>query len=89
MKKKIRNAQDSDGLPGEADTARATGPPVHEEPWTKVTVALFDRQTDYLDRLALDIRQQTASPAGPRRIDSGRAPHSKPPRCISATTARR
>jgi hypothetical protein len=32
---------------------------VHEEPWPKVTVALFDRQTDYLDRLALDIQQQT------------------------------
>jgi hypothetical protein len=27
MKKKIRNAQDFDGLPGDANTARATGPP--------------------------------------------------------------
>lgn len=31
-------------------------PPVHREPWSKVSVVLFDRQILHLDRLATDIR---------------------------------
>ena len=31
-------------------------PPVHREPWSKVSVVLFDRQIVHLDRLATDIR---------------------------------
>lgn len=31
-------------------------PPVHQEPWSKVSVVLFDRQIVHLDRLATDIR---------------------------------
>jgi hypothetical protein len=34
-------------------------PPTLEDAWTKVTVVLFDRQIDYLDRLALDVRRAT------------------------------
>jgi hypothetical protein len=34
-------------------------PPSHEEAWTKVTVVLFTRHIMSLDRLALDIRQNT------------------------------
>lgn len=30
--------------------------PTHAEPWTKVTVVLFDREIVFLDRLAADIR---------------------------------
>jgi hypothetical protein len=36
-------------------------PPIHDEAWTKVTVVLFNRQIVYLDRLALEIRQQTGA----------------------------
>jgi len=31
-------------------------PPVHREPWSKVSVVLFDRQIVHLDRLANEIR---------------------------------
>jgi hypothetical protein len=31
-------------------------PPVHQETWSKVSVALFDRQIVHLDRLSTDIR---------------------------------
>jgi hypothetical protein len=31
-------------------------PPVHQETWSKVSVVLFDRQIQHLDRLAMDIR---------------------------------
>jgi hypothetical protein len=31
-------------------------PPVHLETWSKVSVVLFDRQVQHLDRLATDIR---------------------------------
>ena len=45
--------------PAPAATTPPRGrPPVHDAPWSKVTVVLFDRQTDYLDRLTLDIRQK-------------------------------
>jgi hypothetical protein len=30
-------------------------PPVHSEPWSKVSVVLFDRQVHVLDRLAKDM----------------------------------
>jgi hypothetical protein len=33
-------------------------PPIHAEAWTKVTVVLFDRQIEFLDRLASSIRAQ-------------------------------
>ncbi len=36
-------------------------PHVHDEPWTKVTVVLFNRQIVYLDRLASDIRAETGA----------------------------
>lgn len=36
-------------------------PPVHEESWTKVTVALLDRQIVYLDQLSLDLRAATGA----------------------------
>lgn len=36
-------------------------PATHDEPWTKVTVVLFDRQIVWLDRLAADIRAATGS----------------------------
>src|SRR5216110_1987252 len=36
-------------------------PPVHDEAWTKVTVALFNRQIVFLDRLAADIRAQSGA----------------------------
>lgn len=36
-------------------------PAEHGEPWTKVTVVLFDRQIAYLDRAAADIRLKTRS----------------------------
>src|SRR5258705_144834 len=35
-------------------------PPVHNETWSKVSVVLFDRQIVHLDRIATDIRGQTA-----------------------------
>jgi hypothetical protein len=31
-------------------------PPVHEEEWTKATVVLFNRQIEFLDRVAANIR---------------------------------
>jgi hypothetical protein len=31
-------------------------PPVHQESWTKVTVVLFDRQVEFLDRLTANLR---------------------------------
>lgn len=31
-------------------------PPVHTEPWAKITVVLLDRHVAYLDRLAIDVR---------------------------------
>jgi hypothetical protein len=34
-------------------------PPIHTEDWKKVTVVLLERQIVFLDRLALDIRQNT------------------------------
>lgn len=36
-------------------------PAEHGEPWTKVTVVLFDRQIAFLDRLSADIRLKTRS----------------------------
>ena len=44
------------------DTAQPAGkrkpgrPPIDEEPWTKVTVVLFNRQIVFLDRIAASIR---------------------------------
>lgn len=34
-------------------------PQEHKEPWTKVTVLLMDRQINWLDQLAVDIRLKT------------------------------
>jgi hypothetical protein len=31
-------------------------PPVHQETWSKVSVVLFDRQIQHLDRLSFDMR---------------------------------
>ena len=31
-------------------------PPVHQETWSKVSVVLFDRQIQHLDRLSTDMR---------------------------------
>jgi hypothetical protein len=36
-------------------------PPIHGDAWTKVTVVLFNRQIMALDRLSLDIRQNTGA----------------------------
>lgn len=36
-------------------------PQEHKEDWTKVTVVLLDKQIHWLDKLALDIRQNTKS----------------------------
>ena len=49
--------------PTTPDTPRAGPgrPPIHDEVWTKVTVVLFNRQIVYLDRLALEMRQQTGA----------------------------
>jgi hypothetical protein len=41
--------------------ARKTGrPKVLDEKWARVTFVLLNRQIVYLDRLALDIREETA-----------------------------
>ena len=43
-------------------TKRGPGrPPVHEEAWTKVTVVLFDRQIEFLDKIAANIRAQSGA----------------------------
>jgi hypothetical protein len=34
-------------------------PPVHQETWSKVSVVLFDRQIQHLDRLSTDIRDKS------------------------------
>jgi hypothetical protein len=34
-------------------------PPIHNEPWSKVSVVLFDRQILHLDRLAIAIRGES------------------------------
>jgi hypothetical protein len=36
-------------------------PPLHSEAWTKVTVVLFDRQIDFLDSLATNIRARSGA----------------------------
>lgn len=46
----------------QAPARRGPGrPPVHDEAWTKVTVVLFNRQIDFLDRLAANIRAQSGA----------------------------
>jgi len=48
--------------PGKPPAAARPGrPATHDEPWTKVTVVLFDRQIVYLDRLAADMRSKTGT----------------------------
>ena len=42
-------------------TRRPGRPPVHHEPWTKVTVVLFDRQIVFLDRLAANVRAHSGA----------------------------
>ena len=43
-----------------SDKKRGPGrPTVHTEEWKKVTVVLLERQIVFLDRLALDMRQNT------------------------------
>ncbi len=44
----------------------------HEEPWSKVTVVLYERQIDSLDRLASDIRFKSAK-SGSRKVALSRA----------------
>ena len=47
---------------GRGDGRRGPGrPPIHDEAWTKVTVVLFDRQIEFLDRLASSIRAQNGA----------------------------
>src|SRR5918912_1278915 len=47
---------------GRTPSGRRPGrPPVHDEAWTKVTVVLFNRQIVFLDRLAANIRAQSAA----------------------------
>ncbi len=56
--------QATTAVPAVADTSGRSGPgrpPVHDEPWTKVTVVLFNRQIVFLDRLASDIRAETGA----------------------------
>ncbi|HEY7497935.1 MAG TPA: hypothetical protein VH740_05465 [Vicinamibacterales bacterium] len=50
----------TDNSPTAKDGAkrRPGRPPIHQEPWTKVTVVLFDRQITFLDRLAANIRAE-------------------------------
>jgi hypothetical protein len=38
-------------------------PPVHCEEWTKATVVLFNRQIQFLDRLAAGVRERNGTPA--------------------------
>ncbi len=42
--------------PGKAGPGR---PPIHSEPWSKVSVVLFDRQIHVLDRLTRDMRARS------------------------------
>ena len=52
-----RNQSDKPGLARKDGVKRRPGrSPVHAESWTKVTVVLFDRQVQFLDRLAASIR---------------------------------
>ncbi len=56
--------QATTAVPAVADTSERSGPgrpPAHDEPWTKVTVVLFNRQIVFLDRLASDIRAETGA----------------------------
>jgi hypothetical protein len=54
-----KNQTDSSELARKDGLKRRPGrPPVHAESWTKVTVVLFDRQIEFLDRLADNIRAQ-------------------------------
>src|SRR5450759_2629314 len=46
---------------GRAPGRRRGRPPVHDEPWTKVTVVLFNRQIVFLARLAADIRAHSGA----------------------------
>jgi hypothetical protein len=34
-------------------------PPVHDEPWVKVSVVLFERQVIHLDRMTTDMRHRS------------------------------
>lgn len=43
------------------DRRRPGRPRVHVEPWTKVTVVLFDRQIDFLDAIVSDIRKESGA----------------------------
>ncbi|HXH06815.1 MAG TPA: hypothetical protein VNI83_09525 [Vicinamibacterales bacterium] len=57
-----RSSQGGRSDPSRAKSARRPGrPPVHVEPWTKVTVVLFKRQVAFLDRLAGSIRAHTGA----------------------------
>jgi hypothetical protein len=54
-------ATDDEVLP--AKPKRGPGrPPVHDEAWTKVTVVLFNRQIEFLDGVAANIRAQNGTP---------------------------
>ena len=43
-------------------TPRIKGRPMANEPYKKITVCLFDRQTLWLDKVALAIREKTGKP---------------------------
>ena len=68
MKRVGKNAKDifaattGKGADRTKATRKAKGPgrpAEHDEPWSKVTVVLFDRQIVFLDRLSADIRLKT------------------------------
>jgi hypothetical protein len=44
-----------------SEKRRPDRPPVHGEAWTKVTVVLFDRQVEFLDKLAANIRLRSGA----------------------------
>jgi hypothetical protein len=52
-------------------TAAKPSPPEPEEQWQKVTVLLYPRHTEFLDRLALELRGKTKQPV--RRAELIRA----------------
>lgn len=66
----------SESQPDDATPNRDAGPrrrkpgrpPTHVESWTKVTVVLFDRQIEYLDRLVATMRTKHGTPISRAQI---------------------
>jgi hypothetical protein len=62
VRKPASELEQQEVTPTEVGARRRPGrPPVHDEPWTKVTVVLFDRQIAFLDQLAGNIRSNTGA----------------------------